>query len=205
MLILHSEPCYSSSNSFALEASGGDTMMKCIVATYLMLSVLCLEATWVVSSIQNTSDISLKQAARTNRKKQDVTVQSVTKTLHSSQNSTTILLQKEASFGSSGNCKIKGVTGLGKSVTISFLGNPTNRVANGRADRDLTATDVVKSGSRRAASDIKTANMARVILTTQDGDEQLLAFSGYEKDGQKFVLHISGKKQKYHGVLEKLD
>lgn len=177
--------------------------MKLYAGIILLLSTHTFFGVWTVAAVVNTSDINLHTGVRMNRKQQEVVVQSVTNTLQDKKTAKRIKLGKKSSFGSSGSCKIKGTTKEGKDVTFAFKGDPVNRVANGRADARSDLTDLTKSLSRSAATPMKSSKMARVILHTQDGYDELIAHAGYEKDNQKFVLHVSGSSGVYAGSLKK--
>lgn len=178
--------------------------MKLYASIILLFSTSFVCGVWTVSNIVNDSDIQLNTAVRTNRKQEEVVVQSVTNTLQQTNESNTLRLGKKSSFGSSGSCKLKGVMASGKKITIAFRGDPVNRVANGRADNRSDLTELTQTSSRRAVSNMSSSKVARVILHTEDGDDELIAHAGYEKDNQKFTLHLSGAKGLYTGALKKV-
>ncbi|MBV8660821.1 MAG: hypothetical protein JO129_01585 [Candidatus Dependentiae bacterium] len=167
-------------------------MKKFLYAIILLMYISMAQATWVIVKIDNRSDLTFEKAARNN----DVEIASISQTLKNSEKpgSSVINLSADACFGSSGGCKIIAKTPQGNNITIAFYGEPTHRVANGRADyADLD--------SRNAAATIKKSMMPRVFMIQDDGTVKLIGFAGYDRMNQKFALKLTGSQGNYRAGL----
>lgn len=164
--------------------------MKKLRTIFLLLQFYGMHATWVVDGITNQSDLKFVQAARNN----DVEIQSISQKLQDTPKLKTTKLGESTRFGTSNGCKIIAQTPKGETVTIKFLGDPTHRVATGRAaDADLSSRTVAGLNNK--------GMMARVIFEAQ-GVKKLIGFyCGYEKENQLFKLVLKGSKGDYEVVV----
>ena len=168
--------------------------MKNLLSLFLLLSCCQVQATWIIVMIENKSDLKLAQAVRaaynqSPQNKQNVEIQSISKKI---QNKTD--LSKQDAFGSVGGCKIIAQNPQGQDILISFLADPTNRVANGRA-KDADAF------SRAAAGLHNQGMMARVMLEADGGKKLIGSYCGYEQESQPFKLVLKGSGGNYQAVL----
>ncbi len=175
--------------SDSIRKRGTIMMRKIKLLSIFVLFSGNLDARWILVSIENKSDLVLLQAAHHN----DVEIQSLSSKIKNAHSLEKISLEVDDFFGSVGNCKILGKNPAGQKVTISLFGDPTHRVANGRA---LFAD----SASRQAASLIKESMLARVFLTCDDV-VALIGYSGYEVDNQGINLVITGSSGNYQAKL----
>ena len=158
------------------------------IAILLLFQINVVSASWMIVKIINQSDLTFSQAVRAN----DVVIPSITEILNSGKNP--IVLSPEALFGSQGGCKIIMKNQQGRQVGFAFFGNPTYRVANGRAiNADIA--------SRNAAANLQSSIMARVFMVQDDTTQKLVGFTGYEQDGQLFALTITGTQGNYAVIL----
>lgn len=167
-------------------------MKKILCAIGLLMYISVAQATWVIVKIDNQSDLTFEQAARNN----DVEIASISQTLKSPKKSDSniISLSADTCFGSSGGCKIIAKTPQGDKITIAFYGDPTHRVANGRADyADVDA--------RKAAATVKKSMMPRVLMMQSDGSTKLIGFAAYDKMNQQFALKLTGSQGNYQAGL----
>ncbi len=165
-------------------------MIKKIVVLSLLIFSYTIQARWILVSIQNKSDLVLLQAAHHN----EVEIQSLSSKIKNVDSFNTISLQVDDLFGSVGNCKIIGKNPAGDKITISLYGDPTHRVANGRA---LLAD----SQSRQAAFAIKESMLARVFLQASQQHPELIGYCGYETDNQVMTLVVTGSLGNYQAKL----
>lgn len=163
--------------------------MKKLLYIFLLFAYE-MNATWVVVKIDNQSDLQFTQAARNN----DVVIQSISNKIQSSDNLNNISFDEKDQFGTVGGCRVVAVTPEGVKVSLRFLGDPTYRVANGRARySDLN--------SRLAAGLQNKAMMARVMLEEQGVLTLIGSYCGYEQDNQPFAITINGSNGTYHVQL----
>jgi len=169
----------------------GETIMikKIRLLSVVLLCVVEIQARWILISIQNKSDLVLLQAAHHH----DVEIQSLSSKIKEQSSFDRIMLEVDDNFGSVGSCKIIGINSAGEKISISFFGDPTHKVANGRAV-------FADSSSRQIASNIKTSMLARVFLITPQG-VQLIGSSGYEVDNQPMNLILTGSLGDYQATL----
>ncbi len=164
--------------------------MRKLLGIFLLLQFDGMHATWVVGSITNQSDLNFNQAARNN----NVEIQSISQKLQDTPKLKTTKLGESARFGAANGCKIMAQTPKGETVTIKFLGDPTHRVATGRApDADLS--------SRKSAGLSNKGMMARVILEAQGVKKLIGYYCGYEKENQLFKLVLKGSQGDYQAVI----
>ncbi len=149
-----------------------------------------MQATWIIVKIDNQSDLTFVQAARSDN---NVEIQSISQVLTKSADLKLIKLDADAFFGSSGGCKIIAQTPAGNQIAISFFGDVTHRVANGRA----RYTDL---DSRNAAAIMKKTMMARIFMM-QDDVMKLIGYAGYDNDRQQFALKLTGSNGNYQAKL----
>lgn len=166
----------------------GECVMKNVIyLVILFMQAPILQATWIIVSLDNQSDLKLLQAVRNN----DVEIPSISRLFQSTDNlhNATIHLDPELYFGSLGGCRIIAEMPSGKKLSLAFFGDPTNKVANGRAQY----TDV---DSRNAATPWKQDRMARVMMM-QDNRFKLVGFVGYQALNQKMNVKITGSHGAY--------
>ncbi len=150
-----------------------------------------LQATWIIVKINNQSDLTFVQAVRTEN---NVEIQSISQKLRpDNRDVTTVNLDADAFFGSSGGCKIEMRDAVGASFFISFFGDLRHRVANGRAR-------FADRASKDAAARLKLPMMARVFCE-HAGQRSLIGSAGYEKENQQFALTLLGKHGNYTAKL----
>ncbi|MGZ6251257.1 MAG: hypothetical protein ACXWL2_04455 [Candidatus Chromulinivorax sp.] len=158
------------------------------IAILLLFQINIVSASWMMVKFINQSDLTFFQAVRAN----DIVIPSITDILNSGKNP--IILSPDALFGSQGGCKIIMKTPQGDQVGFSFFGNPTYRVANGRAmNADIA--------SRNAAANLQSSIMARIFMVQNNNQQKLVGFTGYEQDGQLFALTITGRQGNYAAIL----
>ncbi len=168
-------------------------LMKIILAMSLFFQVSTVQAMWVITKIDNQSDLIFMQAARGDNDTEIASISQILKNPTKSGNLQVINLQADALFGSSGGCKIIAQNPAGEKIAISFFGDVTHRVANGRARyADLD--------SRNAAAQIKLPMMARVFMV-QGSVMKLIGFVGYEQTNQNMTLALTGLAGNYRVAL----
>ncbi len=164
--------------------------IKILLTMGLLMQMSTMQAMWVITKIENQSDLIFTQAARGDN---DTEIASISEKLKSPTQANMISLSPEALFGSSGGCKIIAQTPAGDKIAISFFGDSTHRVANGRARyADLD--------SRNAAALTKSSMMARVFMV-QGGNMKLIGFVGYEQVNQNMALALTGSANNYQITL----
>lgn len=167
--------------------------MKKLLSLLVILQFYCIDATWVIASLENKSDLILDQAVRSSNASGDVAIQSISKKIKNAEQSDKIILTDDG-FGTVGKCKILAHTPSGERVTILFLADPTNRIANGRTkDADIH--------TRLLAHTRNQGMMARVMIE-QDGKKKMIgSYCGYEQENQGFQLLLKGSEGNYKADL----
>ena len=159
----------------------------------LFAQISIAQAMWVITKIDNQSDLTFTQAARGDNDTEIASISEKLKNPIKSASSNLINLQADALFGSSGGCKIIAQNPAGEKIAITFFGDATHRVANGRARyADLD--------SRNAAAQVKLPMMARVFMV-QGGAMKLIGFVGYEQGNQNMALALIGSAGNYQVAL----
>src|SRR3989339_209799 len=177
---------------FFTGSNEGDSMnsIKILLTMSLLVQISTMQAMWVITKITNQSDLVFVQAARGDN---NTEIASISEKLKNPTQANVINLQADALFGSSGGCKIIAQTPAGNTIAIAFFGDPTHRVANGRAHyADLDC--------RNAAALTKSAMMARVFMV-QGGSMKLIGFAGYEESNQSMALTLTGSAGNYQVAL----
>ena len=147
----------------------------------VLMQAFTMQSAWFIVAIDNNSDLTYIKAARNG----DIEIPSISQILTQSAGQKTVFLSADALFGSLGGCKIMTVNKQGQSIALIFFGDPTYRVANGRAQyADLA--------SRNAAATLRSAMMARVFMMLADGSTKLIGFAGYEEKNQPIALNLQG-------------
>lgn len=167
---------------------------KILLYVVLLLAHAISQPHWLLVKVYNSSDLTLLRAARFN----NVEIPSVSEQLHQGvvDQLLPMIINPASLFGSSGNCKIIAQTPEGKKIAFCFFGDPTHRVANGRAlQADLQ--------SRNAAALTKQSMLARVFME-HDTTFTLVGFAGYEQDNQQFALKLIGAQGNYVASLESI-
>jgi hypothetical protein len=167
--------------------------IKIILTMSLLVQISIVQAMWIITKIDNQSDLVFMQAARGDNDTEIASISQILKNPTKSASSNVINLQADALFGSSGGCKIIAQNSAGEKIAITFFGDATHRVANGRARyADLD--------SRNAAAQIKLPMMARVFMV-QGSTMKLIGFVGYEQGNQNMTLALTGSTGNYRVVL----
>ena len=95
-------------------------LMKIILAMSLLVQVSIVQAMWVITKIDNQSDLTFMQAARGDNDTEIASISQFLKNPIKSAKSQIINLQADALFGSSGGCKIIAQNPAGEKIAISF-------------------------------------------------------------------------------------
>lgn len=175
--------------------------MKKLLSLFLVLQFYCIDATWFVASLENRSDLVLDQAVRCSNvlgnASGHVSIQSISKKIKNLPKADTVVLTDEG-FGTVGKCKILAHTPQGQQVTILFLADPTNRIANGRTkDADIHT---------RFLAHAKNKGMMARVMIEQDGKKKMIgSYCGYEQENQGFQLILNGSNGNYKVDLIPVD
>jgi hypothetical protein len=165
--------------------------IKLVCSISLLMQVFTMQSAWFIVAIDNNSDLTYIKAARNG----DIEIPSISQILIQSIGQKTVFLSADALFGSLGGCKIMTINKQGQSIGLLFFGDPTYRVANGRAEfADLA--------SRNAAAMLRSSMMARVVRMLADGSTKLVGFAGYEEKNQPIALNLQGVDGDYRVDLQ---
>lgn len=163
--------------------------IKTIVACGILFFMTVSKAAWVIVNIENDSNLTLVQAARNN----GAEIPSISQLLVANIHNEWVAIPADALFGSVGGCKIIAHNKQNNQILFTFFGDPTHRVANGRAPQaDLD--------SRNAAATLKSSYMARVFLVIGD-TKKLVGFLGFDEENQPMNLKIMNSGDSYEVLL----